>query len=322
MVTTKLARHELSLDPFSEKLDAVFVKELRQGMRARRFIAPFLSIHALAILIITTQLLSMYFYGQNNDPAAHRLQSFSTGILDQSLLILPWLLVGIIMPLTGINALQSELSGGRNVELLLMAGLTRWQIMRGKWLVLCTLSGLMMISILPYMLTLYFTGGINLLSQMANFLGITTFNFLMNAVIVGSSGFRPLVGRVITIGLVFFSWFISSTIVLSSLSKPSHPIRVMEWVFYLLTYLLVTALYAIYGLQLGRSRLRPYEDPVDPPVTGMIIALIIFTPAVIGIFHVSGGPIGSLFALTGLTALGLIIDRGPGDEGITSFAQP
>ncbi|NOX99772.1 MAG: hypothetical protein GXP30_08600, partial [Verrucomicrobia bacterium] len=242
--------------------------------------------------------------------------------LDQSLLILPWLLVGIIMPLTGINALQSELSGERNVELLLMAGLTRWQIMRGKWLVLCTLSGLIMISILPYMLTLYFTGGVNLLSQIANFLGITTFNIFMNAVIVGSSGFRPLVGRVTTIGLVFFSWLFTSTIVLSSLSKPAHPIRVMEWIFYLFIYLLVTALYAIYGLQLGRSRLRLYEDPVDPPITGLIIALIIFTPVAIGIFHVAGGPIGSLFALTGLTALGLIIDRGPGDECRTSFAQP
>lgn len=52
---------------------------------------------------------------------------------------------------------------------------------------------------------------------------------------------------------------------------------------------------------------------MDPPLTGLIIALIIFTPVITGIFRVAGGPIGALFALTGLIALGLIIDRNSGE---------
>lgn len=322
MVNPTSTDHDRPLDSLSGKLGPVYVKELRQGLRARLFTVPFLSIHALAILIVASQFLIKHFTDPMGTTPSLGAALFSTSVHDHALLLMLWLLIGIVMPLTGINALQSELVGGRNVELLLMAGLTRWQITRGKWLVLCTLSALIMISILPYMLTLYFTGGVDLIAQLTNFIGLSTFNIYISAVIIGSSGFRPLLGRLIAIGLTFFSWLFTSMIVLGPLSISSTSLGPLEWSYILPSYLLITSVYVVYGLQLGRARLRLYEDPVDPPATGLIIALIIFTPVITGIFRAASGPIGTLLVLAGLLALGLMIDRDPSEEGHDNLAQP
>jgi len=195
MVASDPTHHGWAIDSFSGKLGPVFVKELRQGLRARHFVAPFLTIHVLAILIVVIQFLVKHFADPGGASSPYSFGLFFGGMLDHLLLLLLWLIVGIVMPLTGINALQSELASGRNIELLLMAGLTRWQIMKGKWLVLCVLSGLIMISMLPYMLTLYFTGGVELVDQIKQFANVWIFNVVMSAVAVGASGFQHLLGR-------------------------------------------------------------------------------------------------------------------------------
>ena len=62
-----------------------------------------------------------------------------------------------VMPLRLMESLRGE-SDGRNAELLLMGGLTRWQIVRGKWMPQAVLTLLSLVSPLPYMLVRYFFG--------------------------------------------------------------------------------------------------------------------------------------------------------------------
>lgn len=249
MVNPESTDHDRPLYSFSGKLGPVYVKELRQGLRARHFTIPFLTFHALAVLIVASQFLIKYYTNSMGAPPHFVAPFLLASIQNHGLLLLPWLLVGIIMPLTGINALQSELAGGRNVELLLMAGLTRWQITRGKWLALCTLSGLILISTLPYMLTLYFAGGVDLIAQLMNLIGLSAFNIYISAVIIGSSGFRHLLGRLITIGLAFFSWLFTSMVVGGGLNMSPTSVSLSEWGVLILNNLLIIATYAVYGLQ-------------------------------------------------------------------------
>ena len=75
---------------------------------------------------------------------------------------------------------------------------------------------------------------------------------------------------------------------------------------------LIAVLYAVYGLQLGRSRLRLFENPLDPPASGLVIALMIFTPIVVGVASAATLGYGAWVAAGGLLALALSIDRGPG----------
>lgn len=298
-----------ALDAFSDKFGAVFVKEMRQGLRAHRFVAPFLTLHALAFLAVVGQLAFTFFAELDNSPALYGLQSFFDGMLERSFLTLLWFFVGIVMPLTGINALQAELNHERNIDLLLMSGLSRWQIIRGKWLVLCSLSFLILISMLPYMLTLYFSGGIDLIGQVKEMFKLWLFNGLMCAATLASSAYRHLVMRLLLIGLIFFSSLLSFLLTLI----PTHIGIITGWHWLdrgssLLNHLLLVLLYLAYSLQLGRSSLRIYDKPTDPPHTGLLIILIIFTPVALALFRLIGGPIGMTLALIAAAAITLSID--------------
>ncbi len=325
MVASDRIPQNEKLDSFSEKFGAVFVKELRQGLRARRFVAPFLTLHALAFLTVVGQLSLEYFAGFDTATASYGLQRIFDSLFDQAFLVLLWLIVGIVMPLTGINALQSELANEKNIDLLLLAGLNRWQIMRGKWLVLCSLSGLILISMFPYMLTLYFTGGVDLLSQVKQLLTLWLFNTLMNAAIIGSSGYRHILLRALVIGLIFFSCLVSALTIFISIplgaSSFSAGILIGQMIS-AINHLLLALLYVIYSLQLGRSSLRLYERPLDPPLTGLIIIYIIFTPVALGIFRLIGGSPGSMFGLAVGIFIALVIDRSSKKQGNTPYAQP
>ncbi|MCB1232758.1 MAG: hypothetical protein KDN19_21110, partial [Verrucomicrobiae bacterium] len=147
--------------PLPDSLGPVFAKELRQGLRAQRFVTPFVAIQIFAIAAIGLELgLTSLFQGSDNDVF---------GNLVMTVIIIG---VGVVMPLTNIAALRPELNDGRNVELLLMSNLNRWQIVRGKWLVGFTLSGLVLISMIPYLLTRYFVGGVDLVDTLLIVIGL------------------------------------------------------------------------------------------------------------------------------------------------------
>ena len=132
-------------DDFGDRLGPVVVKELRQGLRARRFVGPFLLIHLVAVFAVMTEAAT----------GAVGASIVGTGLLVSIL----GLMLCVAMPLSGFGALQPELHPGRNIELLLLANLSRWQIVIGKWLVMTSLAGLILVSLLPYLLIRHYIGG-------------------------------------------------------------------------------------------------------------------------------------------------------------------
>ncbi len=316
------------LTPFPDRLGAVFVKELRQGLRARQFVWPFVAVQLIAIFSVAIE----YILRDAADGVGGG--GFVGGLLGETGGMFYFLLnivFAVILPLTLFGALQPELMGGRNIELLLMSNLTRWEIVRGKWLVGSTLSGLMIVSLVPYALTRYFIGGVGLLQSILVIFLLAITNAAMNGIIIGASGFKNYFIRIILIGVSLVSSAITTTLCLipvgiaSSMSARSGGNPIFEITMGVVLGSLSAALFIAYGLQLGRAQLRLYENPIDPPSSGLIIALIIFTPIIVGVTALSTagiGGFGGIIGVIGLFILALFIDRGPGRNSQIRYAQP
>jgi len=80
--------------------------------------------------------------------------------------------------------------------------------------------------------------------------------------------------------------------------------------------------FILLGLQLGRSRLRIFENPIDPPSSGIVLFLIFCTPILHGIAIAAGGVTGSISVLVIIASLALFMDRGPGKRKQLKGAQP
>lgn len=305
--------------PMPDSFSPVFVKELRQGLRAHRFVMPFVIAQVMAIVAVGTEL---GIAASDHNAGSGDFTEFLGGVLYMVL----WLIIGVVMPLTNLGSLRSELGGGRNVELLLMSNLSRWQVVRGKWLVGFALSGLMLISLLPYLLTRYFAGGVDLLDNFRQVFMVFLLNGVLTALAIGASGFGNLIGRCLLLGIGVLSF--SGTMtgagwqVLEKMGSATGMSEAWILIAYILVGLLVSALYVAFGLQLGRSRLRLFENPIDPPPSGLVIALMIFTPIVVGITTVATSGNGGWVAVIGLLIIALMIDRGPGKDAAISYAQP
>lgn len=306
-----------SCTPLPDSLGPVFAKELRQGLRAQRFVTPFVAIQIFAIVAIGAELGLSSFQNRSGD----------AGIFGN---LITWVIIigiGIVMPLTNIAALRPELNDGRNVELLLMSNLNRWQIVRGKWLVGFSLSVLVLISMIPYLLTRYFVGGVDLVDTMLLLIGLLCANAALTGLAIGASGFGNLLGRFLLVMIGIFSamgtfsgacWRF-----LAMMGDATGSDAILPGVFAILSGALVAVLYVTYGLQLGRARLRLFENPLDPPASGLIIALIIFTPIVVLVATGITAGYGAWVGVGGLLALVLLIDRGPGKNAVTArYSQP
>jgi hypothetical protein len=185
----------------------------------------------------------------------------------------------------------------------------------------------MMISLIPYLLTRYFASGVELVDMMLLIIGLMFANAALTAIAIGASGFGNLLGRFLLVLIGVFSTFGTTMATcwrfMEMMTDATGVDAIMPGLFLILAAALVTALYVAFGLQLGRARLRLFENPLDPPASGLIIALIIFTPIVIGV--ATGVTVGyaAWAAVGGLLALALMIDRGPGKSAINAqYAQP
>lgn len=306
------AAKEKKVADFQDFFPPIFVKELRQGLRANQFVWPFIVVQIAAILCIAVEYTTR-----------HVLEGtgliFSPEISQVMFYFLLWIIFALVLPLTLFGALQPELRGGRNVELLLMSNLSRWQIVLGKWFVGSVLSGLMLVSLIPYWLVRYLIGSVgNVGVEVAQIFGIIIANATMNSIVIGASGFQNYVGRVFmiivsaiccyltamggVIGIIGMSGFSGAT--------PSSWMVVLAFFASLISMALIVVL----NLQMGRAKLRLFENPLDPPSTALIVVLIICTPIMVGITAgITKGKGGWVMVLV-LLVLGLLIDPGPGKK--------
>ena len=257
---------ERQLTDFPDKLPAMLVKELRQGLRAPMFIAPFIIVHALAVLCVQMEY----------ENAGYR-------DLLSPFWVVATLVVALVMPLRGFGALQEELESG-NAPLLMLSGLTRWQIVRGKWLVQMVFCGLTFLSLLPYLIVRYFFGSFEIIPNALMGLNVLTMSAGMSGCIIGASGYRAVPMRFIAGGIGALPVLAGGLTVWRGLARIDEFDTVREWTAFWIggvSAFGVQALYAITGLQLGRAHLKLYLLPYESAPTRGVVSLMIFLPFIL-----------------------------------------
>jgi hypothetical protein len=137
-----------SLRDFPDWLSPMLVKEFRQGLRAGSFALLLVALHLGVVLVQAFGL-------------AASVRSESTqfvGVFFWGVVYAVLLLGGPLRALAGLHAEREA----RTLELLGAAGVSGTRLAWGKWVSLMAQSVLMAVSLLPYFVLRYYTGGVDL----------------------------------------------------------------------------------------------------------------------------------------------------------------
>lgn len=139
---------------FSDRLNPLLVKELRQGLRNRVFVSAFLLVHAFIAIAIGFETLSIGFSGEQTR--------------SESWLALQWaaevLFVCILLPMRALTATEDEVQASAT-DLLRLANFDASAVIFGKWKTQLLLSSVLLVSLAPYHFLRFYVGGADVISQ-------------------------------------------------------------------------------------------------------------------------------------------------------------
>lgn len=169
------------LTDFSERLSPMLVKELRQGLRAKTFIAVFLSLQVfLAVMMFSATAAS------SSDSIGSVVSGIIFGFFAVAVLL--------VQPLRGISALSSEMKSN-TLDMMALTRLSASRIVIGKWVAIVSQTALLLSTIVPYLILRYFFGGMNLFGELMMVILIFLSSAFLTAVTVGLSGCSSVIIR-------------------------------------------------------------------------------------------------------------------------------
>ena len=232
-----------------------------------------------------------------------------------------------VLPAGGFNALQAEIRRA-NIELLLLTKLSRWRVILGKWSMLSAQSLLVFSSLLPYLVTRYFFGGVDLIQSF--YLGalLLVLNAAANAIVIGASAYAPLPLRLWMIAyqagsaLVCLGIVVGGSAAIAGIvaSATGHAGFIATWVVSC-SVLLVAFLYILFGLQIGRGRIKLFTSAFDTPESGVVSILLFAAPIFIGMVTVVTVGFGAIPATGVLCWAAWKLDSAKGEAESTQIAS-
>lgn len=180
-----------AITDFPDRLSPMVVKELRQGLRMRSFGGIFVTLHILLVLITL-----MGGASSNHDSINWLFDGLITVILC------------LIFPLRGFAALAQEMNSG-TLDMLVLTRLSAWRIVLGKWASTVLLALLIAVSLVPYVVSRYMFGGVDLAGELADLFLKWLGGAVLTAAVVCLSTIRQqwLRSLIIGIPLIGFSFF-------------------------------------------------------------------------------------------------------------------
>lgn len=183
------------LNDFPDRLPPMLVKELRQGLRARTFVAVFLGLQLFLGLIMLIATSASGMNGAGEMVSRIIFLFFSIAVL-------------FVQPLRGINALHAEIKS-TTLDMMVLTKLNAQRIVLGKCTAIIGQTLLLFISIIPYLILRYFFGGMNLFAELLALGSIFYVSCCLTAINVGISAnpaiwLRGLVPLALAIGSIFF----------------------------------------------------------------------------------------------------------------------
>lgn len=175
-------------------MSPILVKEVRQGMRTRVFIASFLFLQGFLLCALAKQMVEMKrAVGVTGDESPYF-----------------WLALGamlvLVLPARGLASISAE-RGEDTLELLQLTGLTAWQIVVGKWLALLVQTLLLSVTVLPYVMVRYFLGATEVVQEVMLLAALLMGSAIMTAGCLMISAFRNWLIRALLGGLFSIALF-------------------------------------------------------------------------------------------------------------------
>lgn len=135
---------------FSDRLSPFLVKELRAGLRTRGY---------MTVSLVFTAALTLFTVVTIDDP---KVAEFSEPIVKGALSTT----LGLVMPLASMDALFAE-RRGKKLEPLILSPVTARGVVHGKWLIAALQSALLASIATPFIVLRYFSGGADIVNELA-----------------------------------------------------------------------------------------------------------------------------------------------------------
>ena len=227
---------------FADWLSPMLVKELRQGVRTKMFVAVFILLQVAMLLDLSLSLLV----------AASHLDASEGTIVFWVLVCVPVLL---IVPFTGLNAIGSEVKAN-TLELIFLTRLTAFRIVLGKWLALFAQSLLLVCATLPYLVLRYFMGGVNIAGELLALGTALVGSALLTALTVGLSAYPTrLVRPLVAVGGLFL-FFVGAEFLFMVVLRGRMGTSIFDWLGIVTALLWATLLMGLL-LDAGAARIAP-----------------------------------------------------------------
>lgn len=228
----------------------MLVKELRQGLRGKTFVAVFLVLQVL---------LSLFLLGAGAAGSSPRGGAF----VSEMVFVFFSMAALVIQPLRGVGALSGEIRNN-TIDLMVLTRLGALRIVLGKWVSVVSQTALMAVTIFPYLILRYYLGGMDLFAELLLVLMIFVLSAGLTAITVGLSGCRSILirGLLPVLGTPVLAWAIfgigfggglKEFIEFCSLSDATRS-------FILLGLLVAIAYLGWSALSLGASQIAPMAD--------------------------------------------------------------
>lgn len=179
---------------FPTWLPAMFVKELRQGLRTRGFVVAFMAFQILMALLMMGAVVG-------SDAMAPGARAGTAAAVNGFFWTLLTVQLLLVTPARALGSLQTEIET-RSLDLLLLTRLTAWRIVFGKWASLVAQSVLLLVAMLPYGIVRYFAGSADLVSDAGTCVALLGVCAVLTAAGLWSSGMSKLVRVVLVIAIV------------------------------------------------------------------------------------------------------------------------
>lgn len=299
----------LTKPDFKDWLSPMLVKELRQGLRSRVFMAAFFLTQVLMILSTILNLTSSSS-GEYNG-------------LTEMLNSVFWFMVAVpvllLTPIRGFSSLHGELKE-RTLELVFLTRLSAWRIAAGKWTALMVQALLLVCGVLPYVLLRYFLGGINILADLQSLFFLLVGSGMLTGLTVALSPYESKMLRgLMVIGmfvgfLVLLGWFVGMATTGGALLTISS-VMILTYI----TALLFVPAVIILLLEIGAARIAPSAE--NHAIRKRLIGLY-FLIAGAGLMVFRAEPIIVIFLVLPLLAIVAVDALGETQEFNRSIYRP
>ena len=232
---------------FADWLSPILVKELRQGLKSRAFVATFIILQVVMIILVGLQLLTLA--GGGGRGLVDAFDGFFWAFV--------WLPLLVMMPARGLTAVSGEIKAN-TLDLVLLTRLSATRIVFGKWVALVSQTLLLVAAILPYAMLRYFFGEIDVVSDLKTIGLLLLCSLAFTAGAIALSSVHLAVRIIVLVMLVpTLLTGVIPFIVMRAFGGSSATSPFTDWNWMLPVF---TFIYTVLLLQIAAGRIAPLSE--------------------------------------------------------------